>query len=71
VVRNGRKVFGWPLCKSSLAAHLFIVLDRVKNFLPVIAKANEELKVQIEKDGLDAVRIDQSLVDHQSVSSQE
>jgi hypothetical protein len=61
---------GGLFAKSSLAAHLFIVLDRVKNFLPVIAKANEELKVQIEKDGLDAVRIDQSLVD-QSVSSQE
>jgi hypothetical protein len=39
------------------------VLDRVKNFLPVIAKANEELKEQIIKEGQEAVRIDQSLVD--------
>jgi len=34
------------------------VLDRVKLFLPVIAKANEELAEVISAQGADAVRID-------------
>jgi hypothetical protein len=39
----------------------------VKNFLPQIAKANEELEEQIKKEGQDVVRIDKDLVDRNEV----
>lgn len=38
------------------------VLDRVKMFLPVIAKANEELQATIQAQGLESVRIDSQIV---------
>jgi len=38
------------------------ILDRVKLFLPVIKKANEDLDELIKKEGVDKVRIDNDLL---------
>lgn len=34
------------------------MLDRVRNFLPLMSAANEELNKKIRKDGADAVNIE-------------
>lgn len=34
------------------------MLDRVRNFLPLMSAANEELNKKIKKDGADAVNIE-------------
>ena len=48
-----------PQPPSSLSSS---VLDRVKLFLPVIKKANEDLDELIKKEGIDKVRIDNDLL---------
>jgi hypothetical protein len=45
---------------------LLSVLDRVKNFLPLIEKANKELEETIRHQGASAVQIDADLLQPES-----
>ena len=54
---------------SSSSTTTSSVLDRVKLFLPVIKKANEDLEELIKKEGNDNVRIDRDLLNNGSNSS--